>query len=78
MIDGVKNTVAHSNGQTIERLLKNKELRMSEAELKDLIDQMIDDKDGLCSISGIPLQFDGEETDKQLLCSLDRIDRRAL
>jgi hypothetical protein len=44
----------------------------------DLIDQMIDDKDGLCSISGIPLQFDGEETDKQLLCSLDRIDRRAL
>ncbi|HLO39926.1 MAG TPA: hypothetical protein VK176_02810, partial [Phycisphaerales bacterium] len=29
---------------------------------------------GLCAITGIRLEFDGEQDDDELLCSLDRID----
>ena len=47
---------------------------MPESELEKLIGDLHDDQDGLCNISALPLQLDGEETDKQMLCSLDRID----
>lgn len=70
----VKGTVAAANGQMVERVLKNKELTMPESELEKLIGDLLDDQDGLCNISALPLQLDGEETDKQMLCSLDRID----
>ncbi len=70
----VKGTVSAANGQIVERTLKNKELTMSESELEKLIGDLLDDQDGLCNISELPLQLDGEETDKQMLCSLDRID----
>lgn len=74
MVAGVKGTVTSSNGQVVERVVKNKDLLVSEDDLRRIIDELIDDQDRLCAISKIPLQFDGEETDKQLLCSLDRID----
>lgn len=70
----VKGTVAGSNGQLVERNVKNKDLLMTDDELKKFIDELIDDQEGICAVSEIPLQLDGEETDKQLLCSLDRID----
>jgi hypothetical protein len=70
----VRGTVAGANGQIVERNVKNKDLLMTEDELKKFIDELIDDQDGFCAVSEIPLQFDREETDKQLLCSLDRID----
>lgn len=74
MIATAKGIVANANGQIVERVVKNKELRLSDSELHRIIEDLIVDQDGRCNISEIPLQFDGEETDKQLLCSLDRID----
>jgi hypothetical protein len=74
IVASVKGTVAQANGQLVERIQKNKELRMSEEALAKLVDDLLDQQENLCAVSGIPLQFDGEETDKQLLCSLDRID----
>ncbi len=38
------------------------------------IDSLIIDQEGMCAITGIKLQFDGEEDDKELRYSLDRID----
>jgi hypothetical protein len=74
IIATVKGTVAGANGQIVDRVLKNKDLLMTDEELRKVIDELIDDQDGVCAISEVPLQLDGEETDKQLLCSLDRID----
>lgn len=74
MVASVKNTVVSSNGQVVERVVKNKDLLITEDELSKLLDELIDDQEGMCAISDIPLQLDGEETDKQMLCSLDRID----
>ena len=42
--------------------------------MEKYVSDLIDDQDGLCAITGIRLQFDGEEDDAELLCSLDRID----
>ena len=74
MVDTCKRTVLQSNGQQVLRNLKNKELRMSEAALTAYLDQLISDQDGLCALTGIQLQYDGEYDDAELLCSLDRID----
>lgn len=70
----VENTVKNANGQIVERILKNKELRMTAAELEKLIASLLDLQDDRCALTGIPFQFHGPEADKNLLPSLDRID----
>lgn len=70
----VENTVKSANGQIVQRVLKNKELRMTPAELEKLIGSLLDLQDNRCALTGIPFQFLGPETDKSLLPSLDRID----
>ena len=70
----VENTVKNANGQIVQRILKNKELRMSTAELEKLIASLLDLQDNRCTLTGIPFQFLGPEADKNLLPSLDRID----
>lgn len=67
-------TVAHSNGQQILRTQKNKELRFTLYELELYITDLIEAQDGLCALSGLALQYDGECDNAELLCSLDRID----
>lgn len=67
-------TVAGANGQQVLRTTKNKELRFHPQDLERYINNLIDDQDGLCAITGIRLQFHGDEDDRELLCSLDRID----
>lgn len=74
MVDTAKKTVAGANGQQVLRTMKNKELRLTEDELKAYLDALIDDQDSVCALTGIPLQFDGEHDDAELLASLDRID----
>jgi hypothetical protein len=74
MVDTAKQTVFNSNGQLIERTLKNKDLLMTDEGLKLYIDCLIDEQDGRCALSGLHLQFDGACEDHQMLCSLDRID----
>ena len=70
----VENTVKNSNGQLVQRTVKNKELRMTSAELEKLIASLLDIQDNRCALTGIPVQFHGTESDKNLLPSLDRID----
>lgn len=70
----VENTVKNANGQAVERVLKNKELRMTSTELEKLIASLLDLQDNCCALTGLPLQFHGPRADKNLLPSLDRID----
>lgn len=70
----VENTVNNSNGQTVQRVVKNKELRMTREELEKQIALLLDVQDNRCALTGIPFQFHGPESDKNLLPSLDRKD----
>lgn len=70
----VENTVKNANGQIVQRILKNKELRMTSAELEKLIASLLDLQDNRCALTGIPFQFIGPDADKNLLPSLDRIN----
>jgi len=70
----VVNTVKYANGQVVQRILKNKDLRMTSAELEKLIASLLDLQDNRCALTGIPFQFHGPDADKSLLPSLDRID----
>lgn len=70
----VENTVKNSNGQFVQRTVKNKELRMTSAELEKLIASLLDLQDNRCALTGIPFQFIGPASEKNLLPSLDRID----
>lgn len=69
-----KGTVAASNGQQVLRTIKNKELRIPEGNLEPYLDALLEAQEGLCAITGLQLQFLGDEDDKEMLCSLDRID----
>lgn len=70
----VEDTVKNSNGQLVQRTVKNKELRMTPAELEKLIASLLDLQDNRCALTGIPFNFIGPDADKNLLPSLDRID----
>jgi hypothetical protein len=74
MRQAVENTVANSNGQVVERTVKNKELRMSSGELEKLIASLLDQQGKRCILTGIPFQFDDLAGDKNLSPSVDRID----
>ena len=67
-------TALASNGQEVTRTLKNKQAYFTQLELEHYIAALIDAQEGLCALTGIPLQFEGEHDDPELLCSLDRID----
>ncbi|MES1934616.1 hypothetical protein T35B1_18528 [Salinisphaera shabanensis T35B1] len=67
-------TVKQSNGQSVERKVKNKELRMSERELETLVHSLLDRQGHCCALTGLPFHFSSEEADTQRLPSPDRID----
>lgn len=68
-------TTMSSNGQEVTRTVKNKEFRFdSEKALQDYLEVLLVAQDNSCAITSLPLQFDGEHTDSEMLCSLDRID----
>jgi hypothetical protein len=69
-----KDTVRSSNSQEAIRKIKDKELRFSDDELKQYIVDLFDGQEGLCALTGLPMQLDGVDDDKQMQCSLDRID----
>ena len=71
---GVLQTARYSNGQDVLRGVKNKDVMFSQSELEANIASLIKAQEGLCALTGIEFQFDGECNDKELLCSLDRID----
>lgn len=69
-----KGTVAFSNGQQVLRTVKNKDLLIPEHELMPFLEALLVEQDGLCAITGLRLEYDGDEDDPEMLCSLDRID----
>jgi hypothetical protein len=38
------------------------------------LNALLELQEGLCAITGLKLQFYGDEDDKEMLCSLDRVD----
>jgi len=61
---------------TISRVLrKRKKVRFGNNEnFQEFLKMKIREQNGKCALTGIPLQFRGEHTNKNFLCSLDRID----
>ncbi len=72
MAEQANQTAKQSYGQTIERTIKNKDLRLSKEDLITHLKELLEETGDRCAISGIVLQF--ESPDLQLLPSLDRID----
>ncbi len=70
----VEDTVRNARGQTVERRVKNKELRMNAAALERLLASLLDLQGNRCALTGIPLHFHGPGADSNLLPSVDRID----
>lgn len=68
----VINTVKYSNGQSITKIVKNKELHMTEYELELHINNLIIIQEERCAITGLKFQFDGDDLD--MSPSMDRID----
>jgi hypothetical protein len=68
-------TTSVADGRLLERIAKVKNLVGMDVEgLRKYVEALIDEQKGLCALTELPLQFDGEHTDVELLASLDRID----
>lgn len=68
-------TAVKANGQQVSNITKNKEFGFKNLnELENYVIALTDSQEGLCALTNIPLQYDGEHEDIELLASLDRID----
>jgi hypothetical protein len=68
-------TAMGANGQTVERVLKVKNFNFADREeLERHLFDLLEAQEERCALSGLPLQFFGSHDDKEMLCSLDRID----
>lgn len=74
MANMVSDTVRAANGQQVLQTRKEKSLSFTKQELVDYIRRLAEEQQGRCAITGLPLQYDGDVSDINLLCSLDRID----
>ncbi len=72
MVESTKTAVRNS-GRIVERRLKEKELRMTDAELENHIKLLLTKQNNQCALTGIQLQYRGEATDDNLRPSLDGI-----
>jgi hypothetical protein len=70
----IETTVKNSNGQIVQRTVKNKETSMTPKELEALIESLLDIQENRCALTGIAFQFHGQGADKNLLPSVDRKD----
>jgi hypothetical protein len=71
----VEQTTKSANGQTVERIAKNKDFGFKDRlELERYLHDLLEAQGNRCAITGLPLQFSGSHDDKQMLSSLDRID----
>ena len=75
MADTAWKTTLKANGQEELRKVKIKEFGFPDkVELELYIEELYRMQEGLCALTGIPLQLDRAHEDEELLCSLDRID----
>lgn len=72
MANQAEQTAKQSYGQTVERIVKNKDLKLSKEALILHLNELLDETGNRCAITGLALQFEG--SDDQLRPSLDRID----
>lgn len=72
MANQAEQTAKQSCDQTVERTVKNKDLRLSKEALLEHLNELLDATGDRCAITGLVLKFDG--SDDQLHPSLDRID----
>lgn len=74
MFGTMLNTVAQSNGQAVERKVKEKLTTLTADEWSALWPAMLEAQQSRCALTGLPLGFDGDCDDPEMLASLDRID----
>jgi len=75
MVTRAMETARTANGQTVERTKKNKNFLFdSYSDACIYVSELWDLQEGLCAISGLPLQMPGSTLDRWMACSLDRID----
>lgn len=74
MADQALSTASQANGQQVLHTVKEKNCDLSKDELRGYIVNLLKDQERLCAITGIPLQFEPDVDDKEMLPSLDRID----
>jgi hypothetical protein len=72
MADQAERTAKYANGQTVDRIVKNKDLRLFKEALIAHLKELLDETGHRCAITGLALQAAGP--DDQLRPSLDRID----
>lgn len=68
----IERTVAQSNGQSVLRTVKDKNLLLDETGLEKVLDRLLNLQENRCALTGVPFHFDG--SDPNLLPSADRID----
>ncbi|KQS76402.1 hypothetical protein [Rhizobium sp. Leaf383] len=75
MMMTIRDTVRNSNGQVVQRTLRDKKLLCSEAAMKARLEALMIEQEGRCAITGLPLHVDGQDNlDFDMLASVDRID----
>lgn len=67
-------TVAGANGQIVEKAVKEKNTSLSQSDWNKLWPEILQRQKYLCALTHLPLGFDGECDDQEMLASLDRID----
>lgn len=67
-------TVTQANGQMVERRVKEKTTSLNQQEWEELLRVKLGEQEDRCALTGLPLGYDGECDDKEMLASLDRID----
>ncbi|WP_299791667.1 hypothetical protein [uncultured Marivita sp.] len=68
-------TTNSANGQTVERVVKKKDLKFpSTIALQDYIKELMEAQEYCCELTGIPLELDEVNGDPAMFASLDRID----
>lgn len=72
MADQAERTASSSYGQTVQRTVKNKDIRLSKEALIGHLEELMTETGDRCAITGLLLQFDS--SDDQMRPSLDRID----
>lgn len=75
MADTAFRTAQASNGQKVERTVKNKEVRFPDrSALSAYIAGLLEIQEGDCALTGLKLDYNEDGGDPELYCSLDRID----
>lgn len=68
-------TTKAARGQTVERVVKRKDLGfVSAASLQDYISKLLAAQENRCELTGLPLELDEVNGDPAMFASLDRID----